>query len=257
MKNKKGSHVGVVLSFAIFVMFLVFFYTAISPSLRSNQEKQNLLNYLEIELKEEMATELTELTIDLHYVSENINSDCIKLDSFIDEIGGIPVYIMAENETDYEYITNWSLTDNSVQITEPGNTGTFDVDSFKVYNSLMFPETEEFNGDLEEECVSFQIDHGDNRNYTLRYVWTEEFISEEAIESVIEEYSESYDELKEELGISESDEFGFEFIYQNEDSIKTQKRIPSSVNVYSKYIPLVYINEDLNQRFGYLRIFVW
>ena len=47
LSNKKGSHVGLVLSFVIFVVFLIFMYPLVGPALETKGDKQYLLEPLE------------------------------------------------------------------------------------------------------------------------------------------------------------------------------------------------------------------
>ena len=50
--SKKGSHVGVVVSFVIFVTFLVFLYTIVQPATVREKDRQYLLDYLTLNLIE-------------------------------------------------------------------------------------------------------------------------------------------------------------------------------------------------------------
>ena len=60
--NKRGSHVGVILSFAIFITFMVFLYFIIEPAIRIQGDKQNILDNLERELLEKFSANLTTYT---------------------------------------------------------------------------------------------------------------------------------------------------------------------------------------------------
>ena len=37
MENKKGSHVGMILSFALFITFVVFIYTIVNPTINTSE----------------------------------------------------------------------------------------------------------------------------------------------------------------------------------------------------------------------------
>ncbi len=54
--EKKGSHVGMMLSFIIFITFFVFLYTVLQPIIKTEQNKKLILDSLEIELVEMLAT---------------------------------------------------------------------------------------------------------------------------------------------------------------------------------------------------------
>lgn len=57
--DKNGSHVGIIASFTIFVMFLIGTYFVIDPMIRMQKDKQFMLNYLESELSKEFSDNLT------------------------------------------------------------------------------------------------------------------------------------------------------------------------------------------------------
>jgi len=57
--NKRGSHVGIIASFTIFIMFLIGIYLVLDPVLRTQKDKQLLLDHLEIDLLNEFSDNLT------------------------------------------------------------------------------------------------------------------------------------------------------------------------------------------------------
>ncbi|MEK6842516.1 MAG: hypothetical protein AABX84_01775, partial [Nanoarchaeota archaeon] len=62
MKIKRGAtHIGFVLSFVIFIMFIIFMFSAIEPFLKTQASKQSLLDYLRFSLVDEFKVE--DLTI--------------------------------------------------------------------------------------------------------------------------------------------------------------------------------------------------
>src|SRR3990167_1688115 len=79
-KQKKGAtQIGFVLSFAIFIIFLIFMYSAIQPVLKMQASKQSLLELLRFSLIDDFkANDLTIMTIDYNgYVSIPVRP-CIK-----------------------------------------------------------------------------------------------------------------------------------------------------------------------------------
>ena len=69
--KKRGSHVGVMLSFAIFLTFLIFLFVALEPAITSGQNKKSVLNYLKIELPKMFNSSLTEI----NEVADRYNHD--------------------------------------------------------------------------------------------------------------------------------------------------------------------------------------
>ena len=62
-KDRKGSHVGMIASFGIFVLFLVGIYLITQPVLTIKKDKQLLLDKLELKLIEEFSSTLTTVII--------------------------------------------------------------------------------------------------------------------------------------------------------------------------------------------------
>ena len=58
-KSRRGSHVGVIASFSIFILFLVGLYLVTEPALKFDKDKKALLQYLEGRLVEEFSGNLT------------------------------------------------------------------------------------------------------------------------------------------------------------------------------------------------------
>jgi len=63
IKYKKGSHVGVIASFSIFVMFLVGIYLIMEPSFKVQKDKELTLEKLKNELKQEFSSNLSKTII--------------------------------------------------------------------------------------------------------------------------------------------------------------------------------------------------
>ena len=85
--NKKGSHIGMMLSLAIFVTFVVFLFSILQPIIKTRQNKQLDLESLRTELVEMLGSDLTtysggsirttdgSFTTSLSQVATNYNSD--------------------------------------------------------------------------------------------------------------------------------------------------------------------------------------
>ena len=104
-KNHKGSHVGVVLSFIIFVSFLIFLYPLlIKPVIDSNKGNQYLLDDLKTKLTEEISAELTVSSVE---ANTGTDQNCIELENFISNTG-INSNVIVKNHEEkiitYQYI---------------------------------------------------------------------------------------------------------------------------------------------------------
>src|SRR3989344_9392359 len=78
MKQKKGSHVGVVLSFVIFMTFIFFIYLITQPALKT-ERKDNSLEFLAMGLMEKVSANLTAVSV---AITQSNPQDCVRLSSF-------------------------------------------------------------------------------------------------------------------------------------------------------------------------------
>jgi len=251
MKNKKGSHVGIVLSFVIFVTFLIFLYTIVEPSIKTQKDKETLLDYLKIELMERFSTNLTTATISInrtYYVWE-----CVKLINLTEEI-----------EVDSRLIVKNKLGNISkANISEDKNTDLF-IDRenkeevfFKIYNSEEFGKLNETTINpytpLKKDEIGWK---GQAIGYTVGLVRTDEYIFETKVIKLIEEYQNDSEGLKSELKIPIGSEFSFGLTYSNETRIGTEEKdIP--INIYAREIPVQYVDKEANINLGHINIQIW
>ena len=69
IKNKKGSHVGIIFSFIIFVSFLIFLILMIEPSINTQKSKQHIIELLKNELIKNVSSELVAYSIDIEKIN--------------------------------------------------------------------------------------------------------------------------------------------------------------------------------------------
>lgn len=233
MKKRGSTHVGVVLSFVIFVVFLVFLYSAlIEPTINQN-DKNYLLENLRIKLIENVSGELTSITIDL---SNNPNQNCIELGNFITKIE-INSNIISKNKNILQSYVNG----NNLRIVRESNE-TF----FKIYYSKEFSVLT--SGGENCDIIS-------ENNYLIGLVRTDKYVFETKIISLINEYKNNYETLKGELKIPIGSDFNFGFTYNNKTSIITEKDI--STNIYAVEIPVQYVDKESNILLGSINIKIW
>jgi len=94
MKSKKASHVGFILSFVIFMTSVLFLYTLLVPSLKTDVDKKAAVENLRTELVEKISSNLTSLTVT---VSPGSSSEtCLQFVDLIDETGSGKILIQNE-----------------------------------------------------------------------------------------------------------------------------------------------------------------
>lgn len=246
MKNKRGSHVGIVLSFVIFVTFLAFLYSILEPTMRMRRDKEALLDYLKIELIERFSTNLTSVAIS---TDKEVKETCVKLVNFTGEVEVDSRLIVKDEEGD---ILRATILENDLfidrVIEESG------LVFFKIYNSEEFEELDE----EEMSCDKLGVLKREDKGYIVGLVRTNVYIFEKKIIELIDAYEieGGYENLKDNLNIPLGSEFGFSLIYSNKTKIGTEEKdIPT--NIYVKEIPVQYVDEESNINSGFINIQVW
>jgi hypothetical protein len=227
-----------VLSFVVFVTFVVFLYTIIEPSFETDRDQQTLLNSLETSLidmfSDDLTTQIT--SIDESY---SPGTSCIS----------IPVVSGTENmnaivKDEDNNITDSVKTSSSFKIAFSGQT------FFKVlYSNESFVSSGASLG----SCASPDESSGE---YSVGFTRTKEYIFENKILEAMTAYEEDYDDLKESLNIQNGGEFEFSFVNSSGGIVGTlQKNV--SISVYAEEIPIQYINTTADISSGFLNIRVW
>jgi len=238
--KKKGSHIGVVLSFIIFVIFLAFLYSTLEPLIKIEKGQEFMLEYLEVALIEKLNTNLTTLTVT---ISESVNQDCVVLGDLIGDVEGLNSKIIVK---DYNrdiipsYISEKSSND---LIVERDSSDIF----LKIYGS------EEFEILGEKKNGKCKVLSG---NYQVDLLKSSTYISKKKAEELKDDYLGEYENLKEEFNVAEGSDFGFGFIYNNGTIIETESKNVSR-SVYVEEVPVRYIDSEANILSGYIKIKVW
>lgn len=239
MQNKRGSHVGMILSFVVFVTFVIFVYTILEPATRVEKDKQALLSYLKNEILKETSENLTSISVVLAR-GEKPNEVCLEFENFLTE-AEIDTRIVVQNETDY--VQGAYLNAENLKIIRTDTSDFF----FKVYNS---PEFEPLSG-TEILCKSVI-----ENKYDIGLVKITTYLFESKIISLINEYISDYEALRERINIPGGSEFDFSLVYSNK-TIITSNGKDVSTNIYADELPIQYVDEDANIHAGYLNIRVW
>jgi len=219
--NKKGTHVGMILSFVIFITFIVFLYISIQPVVKTEKNKEVLLDFVKLELERDFSSHLTVVTV------KGEDDNCLELNLEGSEI------------IDTEYLVK-SKTGKILGASKSGDVLNMNNGAFKIY----FSDQKLNNEDLENSnCAEAE----------LGQIQTREYIFESKIKSVL---SRNYQELKIKFGVPGNSDFGFIFINNSDESfVFNPKNVSSNVYVDSKSIN--YIDADANFKSGVLITKVW
>lgn len=246
-RKKKGSHVGLVLSFVVFITFLIFLYSLIEPAIKTQKDKQSLLDYLEIELMKNFVENMTTATIQ---IDEEVKkgSDCVKLQGVAKDIikeifGGdeekLERLIFKNQSND---ILNYSKSGGGIIV----GTGEEYEGFLKIYYSDELEPSPFFDGVGCDPITGISVG----------LIIEEKPLFGGIIEELIEQYNTDYESLKGNLNLPPGTEFGFSFTYSNGTIIGTEEK-EVFTSVYAREIPIQYIDEEANIQCGFLNIRIW
>jgi hypothetical protein len=235
--NKKGSHVAVVISFIIFVTFMVFLFTMAKGSFQTEKNKDSLIEYLKTKLIEETSSQLNTVTVNL---SKTSSQACVELNGIVPDFG-ITSKVIVKNQN--QITTPSSVNGDNLRIIRINNNDQF----FKIYTSNEFPLT----GTGSWTCDQFN----EGTDYNLGIAKTEKYVFEDKVFDLITRYSD-YKNLKEYLKIPEGTDFGIGFVYENGTSINVGIK-DVTTDVYIKETPVQYVSRGGDIKSGFLRIIVW
>jgi flagellar capping protein FliD len=243
-KNKRGSHVGMILSFAIFITFIVFLYAVLKPSVNTGEDKKSTLDYLKMKITENISSNFTSAGVQINS-SANPGQKCVTLQNFLAFLEILPPYrIIVKNETENiqpAYIVD--LSSGNLEINRATRNNLF----FKIYSAP------EFDGLVVNTSISCS---NPITNYVVSSVKIDNYIFEKGVYSFVNYYNNDYDKLKNDLNVPSGNEFGFEFTQGNGTKISAENLVAAGT-VYAEEIPIQYIDNSANIQSGFINIKVW
>jgi len=251
MKSKRGSHVDVIISFVIFIGFVVFFYAIIQPNVTTKIGKTAFLDFMGGELiKNLTGGDLMRISTGIQYAGGL--SDCVYLDPFATSAGITSFRLNVKNSTGAIFPASYSGNNLYINMSQDKQNNYL----FSVYYSSSFSviTSGTMNGckHLTTLDSSNHYSIGQIENYSLEnYIW------ENNIKQLISLYNSSYATVKDWFNLSASENFRFDFTYQNQTVIGTGNNIPASISVYSQIFPVVYISQNSSLEAGNLIVRAW
>jgi len=224
--SKKASHVGIMLSFVVFVIFLYFIFSMIYPVTKTQKDKEFILDYLKTAFVEKISEDLTIVSVK---VSE-IEDSCFTIDK---KWTGWTV-VKDEGEIKFNSHSDSSSSEGEIQI--QGSEG-----FYKIYLSEKFE-----NGNSISECGKSV--------YEIGLVNEERYVFVGNIQE-LQNFCNGvgdYENLKQELNIPEDTEFCFLF----EDISSCPEDFPTT-NIYSEDVPIVWFDKDADINSGFINIKIW
>jgi len=248
IKSKRGSHVGRVLSFVIFITFFVYFYSLLAPEAFADKDKDALLNYLEIEIKENTTGNLNSLSI---RIDDNSSRGCVLLQNLTSSTDGDRIKI--KNEEGNNVTLRKETGTNNVFLLRDDTQNVF----FKVYQSEEFPTLDEegfpppaFTGNS-INCNPTTERLYKNINYTIHHSIINKGILLPLFKDLLLRYNNDYESLRNYFNLPKGIGFGFGLELENGtvighsvDDVKT--------NIYVQRTPIEYFTEDIEREQGFL-----
>jgi len=226
-----------ILSFVIFIVFLLFLYAVIQPTITVEQDKQNSLDFLKTELIKKLSSNITTVTL---YFDESysLSGDCIQVSH---PESGLGVYSVAKDKDD-------------IKIGSESNPSNIKIDwapdrFFKIFYSSEQLNPASLQG---ASCDTPTLD----TDYTIGLIKAKQNIFESKIDQAIIEYNLDYDSLKQTLNVKESNEFSFAMKYED----NTEIGIPTpdvQTQIFVDEIAIQFVDTEANINQATLIIRIW
>ncbi|MEK6847973.1 MAG: hypothetical protein AABX50_02520, partial [Nanoarchaeota archaeon] len=231
LRQRKGSHVGVVISFVLFITFIVFMYTILNYRIGFGENKKASLEQIKEAVKGEISENLTTVSIGI----TEVNPSCVQLDNFFGKTQASDK-LLVKSDSGSALVT--SKSGNDLFVETEGNT------FFRVSESGEFSVV---STGIISSCQLLQESLG----YVLGLSKTEDLIFESKMLNLLNNYTQNYSGLKKNLGISDEDEFGFIFTYSNSTQVRTPEK-NLTIDIYAERVPVQYIKISGEREVGFI-----
>ncbi len=239
--NKRGSQVEMVISFMIFITFLFFVFAAAKNPFGIKNDKEGLLEYVDLQIQELASADLETVTINL--LTPTVQN-CIELDDAILDLNINSGFSKGSTGLNYNiYIS--SSDPNDLRIMRTGISDNF----IKIYSSPVF-ESLQINSDACQILIP-------DVNYEIGFTKTQRYIFQDEVLSLISQYPSSYETLKTNLKIPKGTNFGYGLKLANGTIFETHGEEDSSNSIYISENPVFYVDDKGNILAGYLRAKIW
>ncbi|MCA9487516.1 MAG: hypothetical protein KC516_00990 [Nanoarchaeota archaeon] len=233
MKNKKGTHVGIILSFVIFIGFLVFAAYSLKIPTKTEDIKLNSLESMKINVLNEVSLETSSI-----FIEELSSASC---GVFTEENYGIEPMNFSVKNSEGQFVASYreSLS-GRVYFEKNIEPGFYKI----IYSSRK----------LNYMQASDELDSCEEVN--VETVLTKKQVVEEKIIEMIQEYQNDYVSLKSRLNVAPDNEFGVQFSYSNGTTIG-QSPDDKRTDIFIKKFQVVYLNENAEKETGDFTISIW
>ena len=234
IQNKKASHVGIVLSFVIFITFLVFILSVLQPALDTKTDNFEISKYIYNEVIKNVSGNVAIITFYLNSSKFPPGQDIIVVENPGINLTGQNFVI--KNEEGKIIPSNYSYSEGlKINRTPSG--------LYEIYVSK----------NIKKQSLGSGNEHPiGNLNFRLGKNREKGFVIEEKIRKIIENET-SFESFEDHVGLSIKTGFNLG-LKLNDTSISTNQTIPNNLDVYVNEYPIQTINNISENKRGVLRI---
>ncbi len=230
----------IIISFAIFFIFIILLFLVIRPS-KFQSEKVSLVKHLESELSPYLSTSLIVTSI---VNKTGTSGTCFSIPN-LPETKGLKVVV---KDKDKKSVNAFVSSDSKLFVSQPA--GFFNI----YYNERL----DEANFTISPPgCQNLTL-----ADYQLGLINNLTFVSLNKTSQLAHDLGEPavYNSIKTKFGVPANSDFGF-FLRDaaNEKIVYTEnkEKLGSSVEVYAEEFPISYIDDKANLNQGWINIQVW
>lgn len=231
MINKKASHVGMILSFVIFITFLIYLFLILSPLIFTQNVQREFLPLISDEILNFLNVEVSRIffttTTAGNFFKINLDGTCFE-----------DYFVLLKDYQENEIPSQKQVCDILFR-------GDSDKIHILYYSNFSLKEV-----DLES------LPQGNFNDVNINYLDSNKYILDSRIFNLSSLYSEDYLGLKKDLNVPDLIDFGFTFNFENGTNI-SKGNPPLDLEVYSNELNVFYYNASFYQKKGVLRIFIW
>ncbi len=244
--NERGiSHIEVMLSFLIFIGFVVFAFYFFSPA-QTSRIVESATSYAFREIIESTSTEVESYYVKMDVSDESSNSEFRKI-----KIPGIDNMknVRAENKLG-QFVEAWreGASDNI----------NFKADSVHDGNPsegfAIFRFSEDINPESPGSGGGGQLK---DNEYSIISSDKIEFVSEKKIRALNASYYDDYEKLKQQFNMPSSVNFEFSIVLDSGEEIEAKRERPKGVEVFSNVRRIEVLREDGSVMFADLILRIW
>jgi len=230
MKNKKATQVGIILSFVIFITFLIFILVILDPSSNMKNSEKPLLETLKTNIKSFCSVEITSFILSLPS-----SADCYTLDESPYSLEGLNASARNQDKT----VLNIYRASDILYIEKNVADTIYNVD----YSPTNLNENS-FSGPVGCEALNIESIKKTNE------------IVEPKIVELIYTQETNYDSLKQQFNLPSEKDFGIRFEFENKTIIG--EPVPEqSKTTYVKKFQVIYLDMDANEKIGNFILYIF